>query len=226
MKRILTLLIITLAVICVQSCKKNDPVSINTGKIYLLKTIRQDGKISTVLEYDNKNRLIELTYSSGYDFKYTYDSNDRLVQSKEYFGENDPILHLTENFTYSSNKITVTTISNTSGSVSKVFYDQSNGRITKLYFEVNPTSFEYEYDNKGNIVKVVPKNAGPNNSNEILVYKYDDNKSPFSMIKGLNLNFYLTFSGGHPGYGVVNNILTLENYYENNYKYNADGFPT
>jgi hypothetical protein len=215
-------ILLLIALITNQSCKKDNPAKTDSGspKIYLLSKIIKHYSNSDETEsftYDDKDRMITRVLGN-FTYKYFYDNNDRLNKI-----ELDVLpqgLLLTYTYKYDINLITETRTPASGGDPQVYSFDIDNGNVVRIHL-YGDTFIQYIFDSKGNIVKYqnVLKNGQiiPESS-----FTYDNKKSPFSMVKGYNRHF--TMNGFDPYYSLVNNMLNY-GYYTITYKYNDDGFP-
>jgi uncharacterized protein (TIGR02145 family) len=195
------------------------------GDVKLLESITDDsGKVQKKFEYDEQSRIVKV-----------YDYNK------------DGKLYYTKTITYANNSVTVEMVmrdnnkftnkydmnGNDVGSPKSFRNINEEGYIVAKKYESGEenddgSSASYEYLN-GNLIKLEQyDDTGP----EIVNYKYDDKKSPFS---NTNTPKWILQEMIEPYYACKNNVLEVYSHddmrdytytAEYEYEYDSDGFPT
>lgn len=237
MKRIFLVLLVLISVILFQSCKKDGPGSLN-GKTYLIAKIITHYQNSDWVEqftYDDKNRLASAKYQDLYQYNYSYDNSDRLIEvlRKDFKYQYDT----TFTYIYTGNKIIEDYKVNFdtqghNGRQSTYTYEVNDGKIVKARLEGGTVqdpfypdlAFEYGYDSMGNIIKIKQFDIITGEPGSQLTFGYDNKRSPFSMVKGFNQ--HLMYLGPPLNYSAVNNRYSFWDIPAGiSYKYNSAGFP-
>jgi len=188
------------------SCSSDDnsdivlfPKQIVTTNIY--NGITQ--KRTTTITYLG-NKIVKAVSDNGSVESYTY--TDNLI-TKDEFTNTNGVKILTTYLYDSARKLTEVNISRTNSedvvTKSKVTFDHNiDGTITRNGFSKSILTYT-----NGNLIKVVTiLGAG---SGEVFIYEYDNKKSPFSSVLGVNklLDNNIAF------YATANNCTKRENYY-------------
>lgn len=202
MKKIITLLSIFL--LAIASCTKDDNASQNQQKTILLKKIVniEDSNTHTgAITYDG-NKIAEITYSHGQQYIYTYTADQitkvtnyevsTIVGTIDYTYENNNLKSSIENYLSKSNGVT------TNRKLKTVYTYNSDGTILEERYSTDPNtaietktnSSTYTFAN-GNLTKEVNTYTyfnGTTNTTvkNTTVYKFDNKKNPSSTILGLN----------------------------------------
>jgi hypothetical protein len=241
---------ITFLLLClflVLGCKKN--ANTTSGTFLLSQAVFAMGVNTQInsYQYDDRNRLIELTINgslrnngAGYssDCKLTYDSNDRVIEAD--FVYNGVGNSEKNSFNYSTaGMITKTTVSQSNGVITNstsVITLNSNQQALRVDFSgsvtgtttVFPTATLNTYDANGNLKTQTTYVNGAVTPSTATVETYDQNKSPFFNMKG---NFSTIF----PDATSINNVITKTSQDvahnstetdQSSWEYNGDGFPT
>jgi YD repeat-containing protein len=244
----LLLLLIVSAQSCKKdAAKPADPIkSVDDpkGKIYLIERIVEHPATGSdrihEFNYDDKNRMISVKFTGaydydlpfgfydhhtdglvtgGYEYKYTYDTADRLTGTKIYDVKN--ALWYTFEYEYSANQIKVSRTNLKSTHTDIYTYILKNGQIVQSKYWDDDYIYVYTHDSRVNITqaKSLDNTAFVGEAN----YTYDDKKSPFSMVKSPSI--HLLMPAVTPLYSAINNITSVDSYSQVTYKYNDEGFP-
>lgn len=202
MKKTITLLSVFLLTIV--SCTKDDDTSQNQQKTILLnKIITTDGSNTQtgIITYDG-NKISEITYSHDQKYIYTY-TGDQITKVTNYEGTT---MVGTIDYTYENNNLrsSIQNYINKSAGVTTnhklrtVYTHNSDGTIIgerystdpKTAIETKTNSSIYTFAN-GNLIKEISTYTyfiGTTNitTKETSVYEYDNKKNPSSNILGLN----------------------------------------
>ena len=192
----------------------------NTGAGKLLERRLFDNGYSAMLEYDDENRLVKISYYSRGNLDYTatitYDNNSVTIENNpSVFGE--PMNYVLSNniIIYSAENSTRTLIVNDDGYIvtEETRWQTGGSRHIK---------YEYHGGNLSSDTIVLKYANGEIYHESTTLYRYDNKKSPFYNDKTPKWLLQTLFSG----LGLNNNITYLNNRFAFEYEYDADGFPT
>lgn len=229
MNKIAFLLITLFITISFQSCKKDSGPSQPQQKTYLLKSIIMGGSATEKFEYDDRSRMKTWTLFDGDQYRFAYDTQDRLAEVQIYEEHRDLVIYVLT-YTYEANNVHMTKkydYQNTH-TVLKQTYELSNDRVVKISFDDDGRYYtKLGYDGAGNVISVIDVNEKDHTTSESK-FEYDNKKGAFSMLRKGNIYYFLdSFS---PRAGFTNNIVKSivpdqSVYFSITYQYNEDGFP-
>ncbi len=241
------------------SCEKETPLIIENIGIPLISKVLVDGDLYFEYTYNGAN-LISEEKSKYYYTKHIYDSDNRLLRSDYYvdpgiFSSSMEVLQatlnreewvnpdnteksLTTSFEYDLHgKLIKKTFMRPSVGHSEFSeFTWENGRITRktMYWMDELSGYvDYEYDEKGNLIKKDKYMLGPDRSPVLWAgteYEYDEMKNPYQsfirlMTPGIYTNMNNILKETYTVY--IENDPEPENIsiIENSYEYNELGYP-
>ena len=210
----IAILIISMALI---SCKggkgqSRDTKSGDKGVVKLLKAIHHGEGISTVFEYDDKNRIIKMATL------YPWDEDENEIKTFSYHGD-DLVGNFVRNGNVLTSEGTTLTLDNDGNIIKYAFEreDGSGGETTHQYSD-------------GNLIKSTSTFSFGASTEEC---KYDDKKNPYSCNTPKWVIQYYSFP--FSSYGSKNNAVEFSYTYAISeddgvavygFSYDEDGYPT
>ena len=177
----------------------------------IAKVTIQDGK-QLEYKYDDLSRISEIVYPDGKSVKYTYDVLDNLKTVVDRDGN-------TTTYDYDA-KNRVIKVTRPNGSYTTISYNELDG-VSKLEnntAEGMVSSFEYKYNDKGQIVKETATNKDVKSVKE---FAYDAKGELESFVENRNgVMIYTTYSYDNVGNRISKEVKKTDQNVRTNYTYN------
>jgi len=217
MKKLYFLLLIALT-IGLQACKNSEDAG--PDKTYLVSSITTHYASYNEVKsftYDDKNRLATASFTGSFDFRYTYDGEDRL--SSVVLTDKKGLAQYTYKFGY-ENIIVHVKYTVVGAAEQNHTMELANGQVYK--YSTSDTDYTVcNHDDRGNMTEY--RAISIHGTEGYGAFTYDDKKSPFAMVKGYEP--FLAF-GMNAYYSTANNQVSnsaLDT--TTTYAYNSAGFP-